>query len=308
MEGPLLVQGAADWPESARGVYWPNGRRAGQIILSRVLLTRPADMTVASALRSVPLFAELRDTDLQLLAGLLRPRDYPKNRVILFSHAKNTTYHQLQFVRGRMVEVSKLDTSAFLLWALISTLASIAAPFQFEQYINGPGGTSIFPNRVDLYGTLRQVDFIRVPLEGSLVISVVGLVVYALQRLACLLTWMRSVSFAAVAALYLVFICELPILSGTLFLEIPELRSIPILAAWAPILASVSPFMVLNALLMGEMGSPFLSEISMVPFYIVHSLILILTILGIRRCGRNLRQMYLAMPVPEASNNLVTLQ
>ena len=228
--------------------------------------------------------------------------------VILFSHAKNTTYLQLQFVSGRMVEVSKLDTRAFLLWALISTLASIAAPFQLEQYINGPGGTSIFPNRVDVYGTLRQVDFVRVALEGSLVISVVGLVVYALQRLACLLTWMRSVSFAAVAALYLVFICELPILSGTLFLEIPELRCIPILAAWAPILASVSPFMVLNALLMGEMGSPFLSEISMVPFYIVHSLILILTILGIRRCGRNLRQMYLAMPVPEASNNLVTLQ
>ncbi|HLA90330.1 MAG TPA: Crp/Fnr family transcriptional regulator [Gemmatimonadaceae bacterium] len=43
-------------------------------------------MTAASALRAVPLFAQLRESDLELLARLLKQRDYTKNRVILFAH------------------------------------------------------------------------------------------------------------------------------------------------------------------------------------------------------------------------------
>lgn len=43
-------------------------------------------MTAVSTLRTVPLFQQLRESDLQLLAGMLKPRDYSKNRVILFSH------------------------------------------------------------------------------------------------------------------------------------------------------------------------------------------------------------------------------
>ena len=43
-------------------------------------------MTASSALRNVPLFSQLRESDLELLAGLLKPRDYAKNRVILFAH------------------------------------------------------------------------------------------------------------------------------------------------------------------------------------------------------------------------------
>lgn len=43
-------------------------------------------MTHAARLRTVPLLSQLRDSDLELLAGLLKPRDYAKNRVILFAH------------------------------------------------------------------------------------------------------------------------------------------------------------------------------------------------------------------------------
>jgi CRP/FNR family transcriptional regulator, cyclic AMP receptor protein len=43
-------------------------------------------MSLASTLRAVPLFSKLRDTDLELLSGLLTPRDYPRNRVVRFSH------------------------------------------------------------------------------------------------------------------------------------------------------------------------------------------------------------------------------
>jgi CRP/FNR family transcriptional regulator, cyclic AMP receptor protein len=43
-------------------------------------------MTPASTLRSVPLFSQLRESDLELLARILEPRDYAKNRVVLFAH------------------------------------------------------------------------------------------------------------------------------------------------------------------------------------------------------------------------------
>lgn len=43
-------------------------------------------MISTSTLRNVPLFSQLRESDLELLAGLFRPRDCPKNRVIIFAH------------------------------------------------------------------------------------------------------------------------------------------------------------------------------------------------------------------------------
>jgi CRP/FNR family cyclic AMP-dependent transcriptional regulator len=51
------------------------------------------EMTAASALRSVPLFAQLRDSDLGFLTGLLRPRDFAKNRVILFAHDASDAFY-----------------------------------------------------------------------------------------------------------------------------------------------------------------------------------------------------------------------
>lgn len=43
-------------------------------------------MSPANTLRSVPLFSQLRESDLELLARLAQPREYPKNRVVLFAN------------------------------------------------------------------------------------------------------------------------------------------------------------------------------------------------------------------------------
>lgn len=43
-------------------------------------------MRLPGALRDVPLFSQLRDTDLELLAPLLSEREYGRNRVIRFAH------------------------------------------------------------------------------------------------------------------------------------------------------------------------------------------------------------------------------
>ena len=45
------------------------------------------------ALRGVPLFSKLRETDLELLGRLLTPRDYPKNRVVRFSHDPSDAFY-----------------------------------------------------------------------------------------------------------------------------------------------------------------------------------------------------------------------
>jgi CRP-like cAMP-binding protein len=46
----------------------------------------PLPQTPLSTLRAVPLFSKLRESDMELLAGLLKPKDYPKNRIVLFSY------------------------------------------------------------------------------------------------------------------------------------------------------------------------------------------------------------------------------
>ena len=43
-------------------------------------------MSLKSTLRQVPLFAQLRESDLDLLAPLFVEREYPRNRVIRFAH------------------------------------------------------------------------------------------------------------------------------------------------------------------------------------------------------------------------------
>jgi CRP-like cAMP-binding protein len=50
-------------------------------------------MTLQKTLRSVPLFSKLRETDLDVLAPLLLEREYPKNRVIRFSHDPSDAFY-----------------------------------------------------------------------------------------------------------------------------------------------------------------------------------------------------------------------
>jgi hypothetical protein len=82
------------------------------------------------------------------------------------------------------------------------------------------------------------------------------------------------------------------------FLEVPELRDVQPFARWAPMLAMASPITVVMSLF-NEMGSRFPRDVSAAPFYVVHGVLLGVTIFEIRRCGRRLRMMYLARPVRE---------
>jgi hypothetical protein len=221
--------------------------------------------------------------------------------MIVFSHAKNSTYLRLPFCFGWKAEVARLDTTAFLLVLLLSTAASIATPFYFEEFRAAPNGTTVFPEF--MYGTRGPpMDYARIAVEGSVVISVTGLTIYAFHRLVCLMTWIRSVAFAGVAALYFILVCILPIFVAAFFLNVPAMRSEQALADWAPfMLAMTSPFTV-EMNLFRELGGQFPSNVSPIPFYLVHGMLLGLTLLAIRRRGRKLREMYLTKPAQGTSS------
>jgi len=217
--------------------------------------------------------------------------------MFVFSHTKNSTYLRLPFIRGRTVEVSRLDTFAFLLFALASTGMAITMPYFVEQFIASPVGNSIFPDPT-LVTRGRHVDYVRIAVEGIAVISAAGLVIYAFHRLVCLMTWTRSATFVVVGGLYFGFVCMLPVLFAVLWLEVPELRRIRPISDWAPQLGMASPFMVIM-FLFNEIGSRFPRDVSTAPFYVVHGVLLGLSLLGIRRRGRRLREEYLTGPIRE---------
>lgn len=222
---------------------------------------------------------------------------------ILFSHAKNTTYLRLPFLLGRKVEVSKLDTVAFLMFLTLSTAGSIATPYVFDQINAGLTGYSIFPDRVDLgWRQANTIDLVRIAVEGTAIISVAGLTIYAFQRYLCLLTWLRSVTFVSLAVLYMIFVCLLPALIAVALLEIHEFRSFEPIAVHAPKIAAISPSMVIYYLLNGELGRPFPNDISTAPFYVVHIFALGLTLWALHRQGKKLRQAYLTAPVERDGN------
>ncbi|MBS0202027.1 MAG: hypothetical protein JSS49_03945 [Planctomycetes bacterium] len=221
---------------------------------------------------------------------------------LLFSHGKNTTYQRLSFWRGRTVAVSTLDSVAFLLFVFISTGASMAMPFLYEQHFAGSGEHSIFPELDSITLQGRQIDFYRIPLEGSIVVSIVGIVIYALQRRWCLLTWIRSTTFFGVGFMYYVFICGMPVLIAVIAMETHEIRSLHLVPEVAPSIGMISPIMVAVVLFNGELGRPFPSNVSTLPFYIVHAVLLGLTLIRMRRSGSDLREMYLPDPPQEAAH------
>lgn len=207
----------------------------------------------------------------------------------VFSHAKNTTFMRLPFLGKRTAEVAKLDTTFFLIFAVISTAASIASPYCFEHFLATESSGSIFSVDSDRYA---DVNFVRIVFEGTAVISIAGLVVYALNRLLCLNSWLKSVGIVGTVCGYLGLFCFIPFLPLVLLTEIRELQSIEWFASWVPVLSMASPFTMMGHLF-GELGSRFPKNISTLPFYILHSTALCLLLMGIRGSGRKLRKSYL---------------
>lgn len=218
---------------------------------------------------------------------------------LLFSHAKNSTYLRVPFAFGRRVEVARLDTAVYFLFAALVTGAAIATPFLFEHYLAAPQNATVFPS-LQAGSQGSPTDFSRVATEGPLVLAVAGLTIYALQRLACLAVWTKIAAFAGVAGLY-VALSVPPLVIGLVFREAGKAdkwADSRWLADFAPTLIMMSPIGVL-AQLFSEMRLP--PETSAAPFFVVHGVLIVLALLAMRRAGRSLRSLYLTSPSREGT-------
>ena len=214
--------------------------------------------------------------------------------VLVFSHALNSTYLKVPFVRGRLAEVSRMDTASFLLFALISTTAAIGVPFAFEDLVAVPNRLTVFPALM-FVNQGQSMNYLRLAVEAPLVLLVSGLVVYALQRFICLTTWLKSTAFVATAMIYS-WICGLPIGIVELIRSVRQLREIGWLADISPTFASISPATALSILFNEARWLRLSKDELLVPFYVFHAVLLVLLLAGIRRRGRTVRKLYLTDP------------
>ena len=216
--------------------------------------------------------------------------------VLVFSHTRNTTFLRVPLAFGRTAEVARLDTWGFLAFALLSTGASLATPWIYERIFALPMGQTIFST----LQVRRTIDFLQVAVEGTAIITIAGLVVYAFQRLLCLNAWIKVAALAAVGLLYFVLVCILPLIPIMIVEETPELRTMPAVQQTAHVSAMISPFFVMLNLF-GEIGGPFPEDLSTLPFYVAHFLLLALMLVVIWRRSPKLRAKYLDVPRQEAA-------
>lgn len=217
--------------------------------------------------------------------------------IYFFSHGRNTTFQELPFAVGRKVEVAKLDTIAFLLFTGISAAISIGLPFAFDLYAADHNGYTVFH-----YGPLsshfdRELDFLRIAIEGGLILTICGICCYLMQRWLCLSSWSKIVPILIMAVLYGVLVCGSSLVPMILLEEFRELRNFPRLVDAAPNIALVSPFVVMLTLF-EEL--PANSTIPQHPnyyaFYFVHALLIVGCLKLIRHQSWLLRRSYLVRP------------
>ena len=211
--------------------------------------------------------------------------------VVLFSHARNTTFQKIPLVAGWRARVSVLDTIGFVAFALVSIAASIGMPFWYEINFVAPGGQTVFPDLMYV-SRGREVDYLRVAIEGSIVITISALVVYGIHRVLCLTAWLRTTAIFGTSGVYFMFLCLFPMAFAILYFELPEWRSHDLFANWAPQLSMMSP-MATMAFLFSEMGPDYKDLVTTTPFYILHIMALLLVVVIYFASGKKLRQQYL---------------
>jgi CRP-like cAMP-binding protein len=76
-------------------------------------------MSLPRTLRTVPLFSQLRDSDLEMLAPLFVEREYPKNRVIRFAHDPCDAFYLV--LRGQVKVMLIAEDGREVVLALVRT-------------------------------------------------------------------------------------------------------------------------------------------------------------------------------------------
>ena len=242
--------------------------------------------------------------------------------VFLFSHARNTTYLQLPVLFGWKAKVSHLDWIGFVFILFLSTTAAICVPLAFNLVVAAPAATTVFPESA--YGFLGKsrlfirlfsaattvfpesaygrgdgnpVDFVRVSMEGTFGLSVAAVTIYLLQRTTCLYAWLKSAAMMIVAMFYVGFVCVIPAVVGIFGYEMLRYPQYAAFRDVAMPVAVISPFVFLMNLYKESPRE--WHGVSTLPFYVVHSVIMVACVLLMWQRSRRLQLDYPKPPGKE---------
>lgn len=164
--------------------------------------------------------------------------------VILFSQGMNTTLQRIPFVFGWRVRVSWLDWSGFLLVLVASSTAcltltsALAAPLNAALAIASQQNT---PTKLD------GLTVASISLDVTLITSACAVTVYLIQRLICLLCWLKTMAASITAGLWFACACVAPMVAGLYLANsaavFPQQRQIgEQLAMLSPLIAWIERF------------------------------------------------------------------
>ena len=216
--------------------------------------------------------------------------------VFLFSHAKNSTYLRLPVLFGWKPKVAHLDWIGFGLILFFSTSAAIGVPLVFNLAVAAPAGTTVFPERY-VHDGGNTVDYLRVSIEGTLALSVAAVTVYLLQRTICLYAWLKSAAMMIVAMVYVGLVCIIPAVVGIFGYEMLRYPQYAAFRDVAMPVAAISPFVFLMNLY--KESPQEWHGVSTLPFYVVHSVIMVACVLLMWHRSRRLQLDYPSPPVKE---------
>ncbi len=213
--------------------------------------------------------------------------------VALFSHTRNTTYQTISFLGGLRAQVSKLDFMCFTIVALMTTVVATTIGFAFEAIFLLPRGVTLFPTSFSDYGGARVVNVVRLAVEGGLMISLSGVVLYAIHRCMCLVSWVKSVAVFISMAVYGGVICAVPAIVAMVTLEMPDLEKYQWVQTYGPEVGMISPGLALPSLF-GELPRNMPPDSSRLPFYIAHGVLFVVLLIWYHKNSRLVDSTYLA--------------
>ncbi|MEY3176621.1 MAG: hypothetical protein RLZZ436_4535 [Planctomycetota bacterium] len=199
--------------------------------------------------------------------------------VMLFSQGANTTLQRIPFVCGWRVRVSTLDWVGFLLVLVISTCTCLLLMTPFSHVVveaiagavqqegSGPG-----------YAGLRAGD---ISWDVTLITSACAVTVYLLQRLICLICWLKTMAASITAGLWFACLCLAPAVVGVYLSETVSLFPHQQwlgqkLAMLSPLMASLERF--------NNTPRAFGTEHSLIGFFVLQfTLWVVLGVLMVRR-------------------------
>jgi len=137
--------------------------------------------------------------------------------VILFSQGVHTTLQRIPFVFGWRIRVSALDWAGFLLVLVVSTIVCLRLTTPLGPHLMTAVGAAIAELGFGSSGVAESLSGVRpehVSRDVTLITGACAITVYLLQRLLCLVCWLKTMAASISAGLWFGCVCLLPAIAG----------------------------------------------------------------------------------------------